>query len=88
MSHLPLLTHPLLNLCPCTGLPCVQVLAPTDEAFDALLRNLGGGRRLPLDQLLALPELPDILAYHIIPGRYLSGEWLGGCHTGATTVVY
>lgn len=47
-----------------------QVLAPNDAAFDALLRNLGGGRKLPRDQLLKLPELASILRYHVLPGQY------------------
>eukprot|EP00775_Hariotina_reticulata_P011317 gene11317-11467_t len=47
------------------------ILAPTDSAFDALLVNLGGAQgRLPLDALLRLPQLKDILLYHIIPGEY------------------
>lgn len=56
----------------------LQVLAPTDAAFDQLLTNLGGasGQPLPLDALLAQPTLKDILLYHIIPGRYTSGEFL------------
>ncbi|GFH16772.1 FAS1 domain-containing protein, partial [Haematococcus lacustris] len=35
---------------------------------------LGGGRRLTKERLLALPELKDILSYHIIPGRYLTTD--------------
>lgn len=54
---------------------CPQLLAPTDDAFDQLLTNLGGANGpLPLDALLAQPTLRDILLYHIIPGRYTSGE--------------
>jgi uncharacterized surface protein with fasciclin (FAS1) repeats len=54
----------------------VQILAPTDSAFDALLVNLGGAQgRLPLDALLRLPQLKDILLYHIIPGEYTAREW-------------
>lgn len=54
---------------------CLQLLAPTDAAFDQLLTNLGGANGpLPLDALLAQPTLRDILLYHIIPGRYTSGE--------------
>jgi uncharacterized surface protein with fasciclin (FAS1) repeats len=55
---------------------CLQLLAPTDAAFEQLLVNLGAasGQPLPLDALLAQPTLMDILMYHIIPGRYSSGE--------------
>lgn len=49
------------------------MLAPTDEAFDTLLRQLGGGRPLPKAALLGLPELADILQYHVLPGAYASG---------------
>jgi uncharacterized surface protein with fasciclin (FAS1) repeats len=63
------------------ALPCsapLQILAPTDDAFDAMLLNLGGGQqKLPLDQLLRLPQLRNILQYHIVPGEYTSSEWLG-----------
>jgi uncharacterized surface protein with fasciclin (FAS1) repeats len=53
----------------------VQVLAPTDEAFDWLLVTLGGANgSLPLDALLKQPSLKDILLYHIIPGRYSSSK--------------
>jgi uncharacterized surface protein with fasciclin (FAS1) repeats len=55
----------------------LQLLAPTDDAFDAMLLNLGGGQqKLPLDQLLRLPQLKNILLYHIVPGEYTSSEWL------------
>lgn len=51
-----------------------QILAPTDDAFETLLRQLGGGgRRLPLDLFFQLPELPDILQYHVVPGLYTTG---------------
>lgn len=52
-----------------------QILAPNDDAFDSLLRSLGGGKRLPLDQFYALPELRDILKYHVLPGYYTSGAF-------------
>eukprot|EP00983_Pelagomonas_calceolata_P052736 1142980-Pelagomonas_calceolata.AAC.3 len=50
------------------------VLAPTDEAFDILLLQLGGGRPLPKSTLLALPELKDILQYHVLPGMYATAS--------------
>jgi uncharacterized surface protein with fasciclin (FAS1) repeats len=56
-------------------LSTLQVLAPTDEAFDNLLTLLGGANgKLTLDGLLRQPTLKDILLYHIIPGRYTSSE--------------
>lgn len=41
------------------------VFAPTDAAFAQLLADLG----LTADELLALPNLGDILAYHVTPGN-------------------
>jgi uncharacterized surface protein with fasciclin (FAS1) repeats len=62
-------------------LTLVQLLAPTDEAFDKLLTTLGKQQRavgsngpLSLDAFLREPSLKDILLYHIIPGRYSSSE--------------
>eukprot|EP01025_Chloroclados_australasicus_P000290 TRINITY_DN1013_c0_g1_i4.p1 TRINITY_DN1013_c0_g1~~TRINITY_DN1013_c0_g1_i4.p1 ORF type:complete len:508 (+),score=81.71 TRINITY_DN1013_c0_g1_i4:193-1716(+) len=47
------------------------VLAPIDSAFDQLLLILGGGRvKIPLQGFLRLPELQDILLYHIYYGDY------------------
>eukprot|EP01025_Chloroclados_australasicus_P011069 TRINITY_DN147_c0_g1_i5.p1 TRINITY_DN147_c0_g1~~TRINITY_DN147_c0_g1_i5.p1 ORF type:complete len:484 (+),score=62.98 TRINITY_DN147_c0_g1_i5:3360-4811(+) len=47
------------------------IFAPTNEAFDQLLLLLGGGRvRVPLQAFLNLPELEDILLYHIYYGEY------------------
>lgn len=71
---------PTLTLCITSRLSHLllhaQLLAPTDDAFDALLTNLGGGQgKLPLDALLRLPTLKDILLYHIVPGRYTSGAF-------------
>jgi uncharacterized surface protein with fasciclin (FAS1) repeats len=40
-----------------------------------MLLNLGGGQqKLPLDQLLRLPQLKNILQYHIVPGEYTSSK--------------
>lgn len=59
-----------------------QILAPTDDAFDKLLVTLGGANgRLPLDALLRQPALKDILLYHIVPGRYSSGECIASPHS-------
>uniref|UniRef100_A0A383WQB5 FAS1 domain-containing protein n=1 Tax=Tetradesmus obliquus TaxID=3088 RepID=A0A383WQB5_TETOB len=61
---------------PPVGVPAsgpYTIFAPNDDAFDAMLLNLGGGqRKLPLDQLLRLPQLNNILMYHIVPGQYTS----------------
>ncbi len=63
---------------PCVLASLLQVLAPSDDAFDNLLTTLGraGGAngKLSLDALLRRPELKDILLYHIIPGRFNSSE--------------
>ena len=60
----------------CTWLSCLQLLAPSDAAFEELQGQLGGGRVLPLALLLQLPELDDIIKYHIVPGRFSTSE----CH--------
>jgi hypothetical protein len=79
---------PLLPLAPLAhhhhhpGHPAPQLLAPTDDAFDQLRINLGGGRPLPKDALFRLDQLRNILLYHIVPGAYYSGEQLpGSCRT-------
>ena len=41
-----------------------------------LLTKLGGGKAVSPDDLLQLPELQDILLYHIVPGLYHTGGWL------------
>lgn len=72
MVLLPHLANLLVNFA-----PLLQLLAPTDEAFDKLLVKLGGANGpLPLDVLLRQPTLTDILLYHIIPRRYSSSK----CH--------
>ena len=54
-------------------------MAPSDEAFDKLARALGAGHKLSKEQLFRLPELKDILQYHIIPGRYTTGASVCVC---------
>ena len=44
------------------------VFAPTDDAFAALLAELD----LTAEELLALPNLSDILLYHVLDGAYYS----------------
>lgn len=46
------------------------VLAPTNQAFEDAKTALN----LTTEELLALPNLGDILTYHVIPGRILSGD--------------
>jgi uncharacterized surface protein with fasciclin (FAS1) repeats len=43
----------------------LTILAPTDEAFAALLEELG----ISAADLLASPDLTDILLYHVVPGK-------------------
>lgn len=54
-----------------------QILAPTNDAFAALLTNLAGPgskKKLAIDDLLKLPEAKNILTYHVLPGNYSTGE--------------
>ena len=55
------------------------LLAPTDAAFQQMLADLGGFRG-PLDRqvLLRLPELRDILLYHVVPGLFDSSLLISG----------
>jgi uncharacterized surface protein with fasciclin (FAS1) repeats len=46
------------------------VFAPTDEAFLALLDQLG----ITAEELLASPDLTNILLYHVVSGRERAGE--------------
>ena len=50
------------------------VFAPTDEAFLALAGALGA----TAEDLLALPELADILLYHVVGGTALSSDLADG----------
>jgi hypothetical protein len=36
--------------------------------------TLGNGRPVPREALFRLPELQNIIMYHIAPGRYSTGE--------------
>jgi uncharacterized surface protein with fasciclin (FAS1) repeats len=46
------------------------VFAPTDEAFEKLLKELG----ITAEELLARKDLKDILLYHVVPGKVMSGD--------------
>lgn len=50
------------------------VFAPTNAAFDALLKELD----ITADQLLARKDLKDILLYHVVPGKVLSTDLKDG----------
>ncbi|RXI97881.1 fasciclin domain-containing protein [Anaerobacillus alkaliphilus] len=50
------------------------VFAPTDEAFNQLLAELG----VTAEQLLAREDLADILLYHVVSGKVLSTDLTDG----------
>lgn len=62
---LPAVTNPFATL---------TVLAPTDTAFESLMTALS----INVDQLLALPNLEDILLYHILGTEVFSGDLTNG----------
>jgi len=49
------------------------VFAPTDEAFGALLEELG----VTAEELLANPDLGNILLYHVVSGEFLAADVIG-----------
>ena len=46
------------------------VFAPTDEAFGALLEELG----VTAEELLANPDLANILLYHVVSGAFMAAD--------------
>ena len=62
---LPLLTDPFSEF---------TVFAPTNTAFD----NLASALAVTLNDILALPNLADILAYHVVSGSVLSTALVSG----------
>jgi|GEM_PF-302338 len=46
------------------------VFAPTDDAFQALLAEL----EITAEQLLANPELANILLFHVVPGEFFASD--------------
>ena len=62
---LPALTNPLANY---------TVFAPTNAAFD----NLATSLNTTVSGLLALPNLADILTYHVVEGTVLSTQLTAG----------
>lgn len=62
---LPALTNPLVEF---------TVFAPTNQAFDNLAADLG----TDLNGILALPNLADVLLYHVVQGTVLSTDLSNG----------
>jgi uncharacterized surface protein with fasciclin (FAS1) repeats len=62
---LPALTNPLAMF---------TVFAPTNDAFDTLAVALG----TDIDGILALPNLADVLLYHVVDGEVLSTDLVNG----------
>ncbi|MEB1806169.1 MAG: fasciclin domain-containing protein [Bacillaceae bacterium] len=58
----------------------LTVFAPTDEAFAALLDELG----VTAEELLANQDLADILLYHVVEGKVMSTDLVDGME--ATTL--
>lgn len=52
----------------------MKIFAPTDKAFDEFRAQIAGpgNEPVPLEKVLKLPELKDILLYHIAPGAWTS----------------
>lgn len=57
-----------------SGSSAFTVFAPSDEAFAALLKELGA----TAEELLARPDLKDILLYHVASGTALSSSLTDG----------
>ena len=50
------------------------VFGPTDKAFEALAKMLG----VTIAELLELPNLADILTYHVAAGKVLAEDLMDG----------
>lgn len=50
------------------------VFAPTNDAFDTLLNELD----ITAEELLAQPDLEQVLTYHVVPGNVLAGDLTDG----------
>jgi len=59
------------------------VFAPTDAAFTEALADLN----LTPGQLLASPDLGDILAYHVVPGTFLAADVIAAAPFDAPTLL-
>jgi uncharacterized surface protein with fasciclin (FAS1) repeats len=58
------------------------VFAPTNDAFGAALDALG----LTAAELLASPDLADILLYHVVPGTFLAADVIAAAPFDAPTL--
>lgn len=58
------------------------VFAPTNEAFEALIADLG----TTPEELLAREDLADILTYHVVPGEILAADAIAADGTEIETV--
>ena len=59
------------------------VFAPTNDAFGAALEALG----LTAAELLASPDLADILLYHVVPGTFLAADVIAASPFAAPTAL-
>lgn len=57
------------------------VFAPTNEAFNALLEELG----VTAEELLAREDLADILTYHVVPQQLLAADVLAAVEEAGGT---
>lgn len=60
----------------------LTVFAPTNDAFAAALDALG----LTAAELLASPDLADILLYHVVPGTFLAADVVAAAPFDAPTL--
>lgn len=63
------------------------VFAPTDEAFAALLEDL----EIEAADLLAHPQLGEVLLYHVVAGTVMSGDLVDGSEVataGGETIMF
>jgi uncharacterized surface protein with fasciclin (FAS1) repeats len=58
------------------------VLAPTNAAFEQALVDLG----LTTEELLASPDLSDILTYHVVAGKIMAADAIAADGTEVETV--
>jgi transforming growth factor-beta-induced protein len=57
------------------------VFAPTDAAFEAALTDMG----ITAEDLLANPDLANILTYHVVPSQLLAADVLAAVEAGGGT---
>ena len=58
------------------------LFAPTDSDLSTIIANLG----ISAEDFLALPNLTDILLYHVVPGRVFSSDLLEALEDGPVEV--